>query len=84
MMKLREFFQRRRRRKSLSNIRESMLLLGMDVSHLSDEEIEQALAMASKSISSMGMPASAFVQGLQNVAGAVQRVDSILGGVDSN
>lgn len=65
MMKLREFLQRRRRKKVILNIRRHMQFFGVDLSHLTDEEIERRFVEAARLIASTGMPASDFARGLQ-------------------
>lgn len=54
----------------MTNIRKQMLFFGVDLSHLSDEEIERRLVVAARTIASAGMPASDFVRGLQGFAEA--------------
>lgn len=78
MTKLREFFQRRKCKKTISNIRKSMLFLDVDLSHLSDQEIEQKVVAGAKHIASGGMPASDFVRGLQRFAESARAVGAAL------
>lgn len=73
-MKIREFWQHRRLKRALSNIRKQTLFFGVDLSHLSDEEIERRLVEAAKRMAGAGMPASVFARGLQRFAQSAQAV----------
>lgn len=64
-MGLRDFWQRRRYKKVMANIYKQMLFFGIDLSCVSDEEIERRVVEVAGGIASIGMPASEFARGLQ-------------------
>lgn len=59
---IKKFWQRRRHKRVLSSIRKQMLFFGVDLSHVSDDEIERRLVEAAGRIARAGMPASDFAR----------------------
>ncbi len=79
-MKLREFWQRRRHKKALLNIRMGLLSLGIDVSNLSDEEIERSVQNMSRALGESGIKASEFERAFKRFGEASRKLAGAIGG----
>lgn len=63
----------------MSSIRKQMLFFGVDLSHVSDDEIERRLVEATRKLASIGMPASDFARGLQRFTESARELGAALG-----
>ena len=61
----------RKRNKALRNIRDTMMLLGYDISVLSDQEIEDGLVNVSKRMNDFGITAKQAVENLRLIGKAL-------------
>lgn len=55
LTQIREWILQRRRRAAISRFRKNSAALGYDLSHLSDEELEQGINKTAATVSQLGM-----------------------------
>lgn len=62
----------RQHKKTIKNIRDHMFFFGYDLSHLSDEELEERLTFASKLVARCGVTAKEATQCILHITKTIQ------------